>query len=49
MNVKFFNPAKGYLQIKDEVDSEIQRVLTAGDLILRDDVEKFEKNLADYV
>lgn len=49
MNVKFFDPGKVYLAHKEEYDSEIQRVLTAGDLILRDDVEKFEKNLAKFV
>ena len=49
MKVRFFDPGKGYLKIKDEIDSEIQRVLTAGDLILREDVEKFEENLAKFV
>lgn len=47
--IKFFNPAKRYLKIKDEIDLEIQRVLGSGDLILRSDVEKFEENLANYV
>ena len=49
MKIRFFNPGSSYLKIKDEIDSEIQRVLSAGDLILRDDVEKFEKNLAEYI
>lgn len=49
MNVKFFDPGKAYLKIKAEIDAEMQRVLAAGDLILRDDVEKFEKNLAEFV
>lgn len=49
MKVKFFDPGKAYLKIKDEIDSEIQRVLEKGDLILRQDVEKFEKSLAEYV
>ena len=49
MRVRFFDPGKGYLKIKKEIDSEIQRVLTAGDLILRSDVEKFEENLAKFV
>ncbi len=47
--VKFFDPGKAYLAIKPEIDAAIQRVLTAGDLILRDDVERFEKDLAAYV
>lgn len=49
MKVKFFSPGLGYSKIKNEIDSEIQRVLLAGDLILRNDVEKFERNLANYV
>lgn len=49
MKIRFFDPGKGYLKIKKEIDSEIQRVLTAGDLILRDDVEKFENNLSEFV
>lgn len=49
MKIKFFDPAKGYSKIKDEVSTEIDRVLSAGDLILRDDVERFEKSLAEYV
>lgn len=49
MKVRFFDPGFGYLKIKKVIDSEIQRVLTAGDLILRDDVEKFEENLAKFV
>lgn len=49
MKVRFFNPGLGYQKIREEVLSEVDRVLTAGDLILRDDVEKFEKTLAEYV
>ena len=47
--VRFFQPERGYLKIKDEIDSEIQRVLTVGNLILREDTEKFEQNLAEFV
>lgn len=49
MKVRFFNPSLWYLQHKKEIDSEISRVLSAGDLILRSDVEKFEENLANFV
>ena len=49
MKVRFFNPGLGYLKIKKEVDKEIQRVLNAGDLILREDGERFEQNLANFV
>lgn len=48
MQVRFFDPGKGYRLIKQEIDSEIQRVLSGGDLILRDDVDKFEENLAKF-
>lgn len=49
MKVRFFDPGRGYLKIKDEIDAEMQRVLATGDLILRADVEKFEENLANFV
>lgn len=47
--IRFFNPGLGYSKIKSEIDEAITRVLTKGDLILRDDVETFEKNLAQFV
>lgn len=47
--IRFFNPGAGYLKIKPEIDEAITRVLTNGDLILRSDVEEFEKTLAAYV
>lgn len=49
MIVRFFNPGKAYLRIRDEVLPEIDRVLSAGELILQKDVEEFEKSLAEYV
>lgn len=49
MKVKFFNPGIGYEQHRDEMLGEIDRVLKAGDLILRQDVEIFEKSVAEYV
>lgn len=49
MKVKFFTPGQTYERAKDEYLKEIDRVLTNGDLILRKDVEDFEKNLAEYV
>lgn len=49
MNVRFFDPGKGYLKMKPEIDEAMQRVLAKGDLILREEVEKFEKNLARFV
>jgi len=47
--IRFFNPALGYIEIKEEIDKEIERVLLAGDLILRKDVEAFEMNLSAYI
>ena len=46
--VRFFNPGKAYLSRKDEYDAAIQRVLTNGDLILRKDLEDFERDLAAF-
>ena len=38
-----------YQNLKEEIDEAIHRVLEQGDLILRQDVEDFEKNLANFV
>ncbi len=47
--VPFVNYPLQYHNLKEEIDSTIQDVLSRGDLILREDVEEFEKNLADFV
>ncbi len=49
MKIRFFNPGLAYQLHKEEFDHEMQRVLLAGDLILRKDVTDFEKSVADYV
>lgn len=49
MFVKFFSPNKDYKKYKKEIDREMRRVLSAGDLILRADMEKFEQSLAEFV
>lgn len=49
MNVRFFDPAKGYQRIKPEIDAVMQDVLARGDLVLRSDLEEFEKNFAAYI
>lgn len=49
MKIRFFNPGLGYEKIKDEVLPEIDRILSNGDLILREDVERFEQTLAGYL
>ncbi len=47
--VPFVNYPLQYRNSKKEIDSAIQDVLLRGDLILRKDVEKFEKNVASFV
>lgn len=49
MKVPFVDFKKAYSDIREEVLPEIDRVLKNGDLILREDVVKFEKTLAKYV
>jgi dTDP-4-amino-4,6-dideoxygalactose transaminase len=49
MNVRFFSPGRDYKKYQTEINREMRRVLKAGDLILRGDMEKFEKSLAEYV
>lgn len=49
MDVRFFNPGLGYSQIRDEVFPKIDELLSNGDLILRQEVEDFEKALAEFV
>ncbi len=46
LEVPFVNYKLQYQNLKKEVDNVIQGVLSRGDLILRQDVEEFEKNLA---
>lgn len=46
MNVRFFDPGKWYKNHYPEMLNQIDRVLLAGDLILREDLEKFEHSLA---
>lgn len=47
--VPFVNYPLQYRNLKTEIDSSIQRVLEKGDLILRSDVEEFEKSLASFL
>ena len=49
MKVRFVDFGKEYLKIRDEILPEIDRVLSAGDLILRKDLEVFEENFAKLV
>jgi dTDP-4-amino-4,6-dideoxygalactose transaminase len=47
--VPFVNYPLQYRNLEKELDTAIKRVLTSGDLILRSDVEEFEKNIANFV
>lgn len=47
--VLFINYPKHYTSIKREIDAAISRVLSTGNLILRQDVEDFEKTLAKFL
>ncbi len=49
MKISFVNYRVQYRQLKKEIDKTIENVLTRGDLILRKDVEEFEKRLARFV
>lgn len=46
--IRFFNPGLGYNQIKNKVLPEIDRILSEGSLILRQDGEELEKELAKF-
>lgn len=47
--VPFVNYPKHYRSIKKEIDSAVKRVLSTGNLILRQDVEDFENKLAKFL
>lgn len=47
--VPFVNYPLQYKNLKREIDSAVQGVLGRGDLILRSDVETFEKSLASFL
>ena len=46
--IHYFDYIPGYLQIKDEIEKAIHRVLTSGQLILGPEVSAFEQEFADY-
>jgi dTDP-4-amino-4,6-dideoxygalactose transaminase len=47
--VKFVDPVKNYQMIKDDIDAAYFEVMSKGDLIDRDQLKSFEKNLAAFV
>lgn len=48
-SVRFVNYGKSYKDHKAEYNREFRRVMSEGNLIMRGDMEKFEKNLAEYI
>ncbi|MBU0762631.1 MAG: DegT/DnrJ/EryC1/StrS family aminotransferase [Candidatus Altiarchaeota archaeon] len=46
--VRFINYPKQYHLLKGEVDGAILRCLESGDLILREDLQKFERDFANF-
>jgi len=49
MKVGFVDYPLQYKNLEKEIDEAIKKVLSEGQLILREDVEQFEKNLADFL
>ncbi|MCH7604380.1 DegT/DnrJ/EryC1/StrS family aminotransferase [Patescibacteria group bacterium] len=49
MKVPFVNYPLQYKNLESEIDGAIKKVLSEGQLILREDVEQFEKNLAAFL
>lgn len=49
MKVPFVNYPLQYKNIKKELNFNINRILSRGDLVYRDDIQKFEKDIASYV
>lgn len=47
--VPFVNVPRHYRNLKEEIFKTVDDVLSRGDLILRKDVEEFEKNIASFV
>jgi dTDP-4-amino-4,6-dideoxygalactose transaminase len=47
--IRFVDPGKNYLMIKEEIDKAYFEVMTKGDLIDRGQLRSFEENLAKFV
>jgi dTDP-4-amino-4,6-dideoxygalactose transaminase len=47
--IKFVNPDRNYLMLKDELDAVYFEVMSRGDLIDREQLRRFEENLAAFV
>ena len=48
-SVKYIDLEKNYINYKTQINSVIERVLTNGAFILRDDVLEFEKRIAAHL
>ncbi len=46
--VPFVNYPLQYMKIKPEIDFAFQKILTSGDLLFRDDLQKLERDIAQY-
>jgi len=49
MRVPFVAYKQQYQNLKEEIDFSIEKVLSSGNLIMRQDVDDFEKSLADFL
>lgn len=47
--VRYWNPSLGYQKIRYQILEAIDKVLSSGNLILGEEVEKFEKSLAEFI
>ena len=47
--VRFIDPPRNYELIRDEIDAAYREVMEAGDLIMRQQLARFEANLATFV
>ncbi len=47
--VKFVDPGRNYLMIREEIDAAYHEVMSKGDLVLRSQLKSFEENLAAFV
>jgi dTDP-4-amino-4,6-dideoxygalactose transaminase len=47
--IRFVDPAKNYMMVKDEIDAAYREVMSNGDLIDRGQLKSFEDNLARFV
>jgi len=49
MEIPIFTPVRQYMNLKEEIDSAIQKVLSKGNFILGDEVKEFEDKVAQYL